>query len=76
MRQQSLPTPVVHVIIPAFNEERSIAKVIAEIPRDLVSEIIVVNNGSTDDTAARARDAGATVLYEPTRGYEIGRAHV
>ena len=69
MHQQSLATPVVHVIIPAFNEERSIAKVIEEIPRDLVSEIIVVNNASRDDTAARARHAGATVVDEPARGY-------
>ena len=69
MHPQSLPTPVVHVIIPAFNEELSIAKVIAEIPRELVSEIIVVNNASMDDTAARARHAGATVLDEPSRGY-------
>lgn len=69
LHQQSLPTSVVHVIIPAFNEELSIAKVISEIPPHLVSEIIVVNNASTDATAARARQAGATVLDEPTRGY-------
>ena len=69
MHQQSLSPPVVHVVIPAFNEELSIGKVIAEIPRALVSEIIVVNNASRDDTAGRARDAGATVIDEPTRGY-------
>ena len=69
LHQQSFPTSVVHVIIPAFNEELSIAKVISEIPRHLVSEVIVVNNASTDATAARARQAGATVLDEPTRGY-------
>jgi glycosyltransferase involved in cell wall biosynthesis len=57
------------VIIPAFNEERSICQVVQSIPRRAVSEIIVVDNGSTDRTAQAARDAGATVLAEPRRGY-------
>lgn len=61
--------PVIYVIIPAFNEARSIGKVVAEIPADLVTEVIVVNNASTDDTAAAARQAGATVLDEPRAGY-------
>jgi len=61
--------PTVYVIIPAFNEARSIGKVVAEIPADLVTETIVVNNASTDDTAAAARQAGATVLDEPRPGY-------
>jgi glycosyltransferase involved in cell wall biosynthesis len=59
------------VIIPAFNEEKSIPRVIAEIPKDLATEIIVVNNASTDRTAEVAR-ALATVLDEPIPGY--GRA--
>lgn len=57
------------VIIPAFNEERSICQVVQSIPHRAVSEIIVVDNGSTDRTAQAARDAGATVLAEPRRGY-------
>lgn len=61
--------PVVHVIIPAYNEAPSIGQVISAIPRDVVDEIIVVDNASTDDTAAIARGAGATVLHEPVRGY-------
>lgn len=61
--------PLIHVIIPAYNEEKSIAKVIADIPAALVQEIIVVNNNSSDNTAAVARRAGATVLFEPTAGY-------
>lgn len=56
------------VIIPAFNEESSIGKVIADIP-NIVSEIIVVNNNSTDTTSEVAKNAGATVLSEPNRGY-------
>ena len=56
------------VIIPAYNEEASIGKVIAEIP-EIVSEIIVVNNNSTDNTADVAKLAGATVLFEPKAGY-------
>lgn len=57
------------MIIPAFNEELSIEKVLSEIPADLVTEAVVVNNASSDDTAAAARRAGATVLDEPRRGY-------
>jgi len=56
------------VIIPAFNEEASIGKVIQEIP-EIVSEIIVVSNNSTDSTAEVAKNAGATVLFEPNKGY-------
>ena len=58
----------IRVIIPAFNEERAIARVIGEIP-NFVREIIVVSNNSTDDTVATAQNAGATVLSEPRRGY-------
>ncbi len=58
----------IKVIIPAFNEEQSIAKVIAEIP-DIVSEIIVVDNNSTDSTSKVAKEAGATVLFEKRKGY-------
>jgi glycosyltransferase involved in cell wall biosynthesis len=61
--------PVVHVIIPAFNEAASIGKVIDAIPTELVSEVIVVNNGSTDKTGEVARRHGATVLDEATPGY-------
>lgn len=61
--------PVIHVIIPAFNEELSIEKVLAEIPRDLIIETIVVNNASTDRTAEVAARSGATVLHEPRPGY-------
>lgn len=60
------------VIIPAFNEARSIGKVIGDIPKGLVEEVVVVNNASTDETEANARAAGATVLRETQRGY--GRA--
>jgi glycosyltransferase involved in cell wall biosynthesis len=59
---------IIKVIIPAFNEEASIGKVISEIP-DMVSEIIVVSNNSTDQTETVAKMAGATVLREPQRGY-------
>ena len=58
--------PVIKVIIPAFNEEKSIAKVIAEIP-DFVKEIVVVNNNSTDQTVQVAAKAGATVLTEKVK---------
>jgi glycosyltransferase involved in cell wall biosynthesis len=64
--------PSVYVIIPAFNEEKSIGKVIAGIPADIITEIVVVDNASTDKTAAAARSARATVLHESIPGY--GRA--
>ncbi|MDE0291684.1 MAG: glycosyltransferase family 2 protein [Candidatus Dadabacteria bacterium] len=57
------------VIIPALNEERSIGQVIGDIPRDLVTETVVVNNGSTDSTASVASGCGATVIDEERRGY-------
>ncbi len=60
--------PIIKVIIPAINEEASIPKVIAEIP-DIVSEIIVVNNGSSDNTSLAAKKAGATVIDEKNTGY-------
>jgi len=56
------------VIIPALNEEASIAGVIAEIPA-WVDRIIVADNGSTDSTAVRAREAGAMIADAPRRGY-------
>ena len=57
------------VIIPAYNEEESIGKVISDIPKDLVNEIIVVNNNSTDRTASNAESVGAVVVNETQRGY-------
>lgn len=58
----------VSVIIPALNEEESIGKVIKAIPK-WVDEIIVVDNGSTDQTNKFASDSGARVLFELKRGY-------
>ncbi len=58
----------IKVIIPAFNEADSIGRVIDEIP-DIVSEVIVVSNNSTDTTREVALKAGATVLSEDRRGY-------
>lgn len=57
------------VIIPALNEEDAIARVIEDIPSEIVVEIIVVDNGSSDKTMTVAAAAGATVLSEPLRGY-------
>ena len=70
----------IRVIIPAFNEQNAVGLVIDEIPKELVSEIIVVDNGSTDDTFQQAKSRGATVLREPARGYGNaclkGMAHI
>jgi glycosyltransferase involved in cell wall biosynthesis len=59
----------VAVIIPALDEERSIHRVLADIPKALVNEVVVVDNGSRDRTADVARECGATVLREPRAGY-------
>ena len=56
------------VVIPALDEEASIAGVIAEIP-GWVDRIVVADNGSTDRTAERAREAGADIADAPRRGY-------
>lgn len=59
-------------IIPALNEQETIADVVRAVPTQIVDEVIVVDNGSTDATAARAAAAGARVINEPVHGY--GRA--
>jgi glycosyltransferase involved in cell wall biosynthesis len=62
-------THKITVIIPAYNEEQAVAKVIEDIPKNIVSQIIVVNNNSSDQTAEVAQKAGATVLTETQQGY-------
>lgn len=57
------------VIIPALNEAESLPLVLRDLPHDLVDEVIVVDNGSTDETAQHARALGATVCFEAKRGY-------
>jgi len=59
----------ISVIIPAFNEEKSIPLVIKDISKEWIDEVIVVSNNSTDNTDEVARAAGATVLRENRKGY-------
>lgn len=61
--------PKIVVIIPAVNEEESIGKVVSELPKDVVSDIIVCNNGSKDNTENVAKEAGAIVVNESRPGY-------
>ncbi|HQW03383.1 MAG TPA: glycosyltransferase family 2 protein [Saprospiraceae bacterium] len=63
------PHLLIDVIIPAYNESASIGKVIGDIPRELVRDIIVCNNNSTDATASVAAASGAIVVDQPLRGY-------
>jgi glycosyltransferase involved in cell wall biosynthesis len=62
----------ISVIIPTHNEASAIGRVLADVPRDLVTEIIVVDSNSSDGTPGIAEKLGARVLLEPRRGY--GRA--
>ena len=59
----------VGVIIPAHNEENSIGRVISDLPKDQLAEIIVVNNNSSDNTQSVAKNHGAVVLSESKKGY-------
>jgi glycosyltransferase involved in cell wall biosynthesis len=63
---------MVCLVIPALNEAEVITKVIRSVPRTVVNQIVVVDNGSTDATGQAAMDAGAIVVSQPVRGY--GRA--
>ncbi len=65
----NMKNKLVSVIIPALNEEESIGRVIEDIPKNRVKEIIVVDNGSTDSTGSAARKAGAKVFKQPEKGY-------
>jgi glycosyltransferase involved in cell wall biosynthesis len=62
----------VSVVIPTYNEAHSIGRVLADLPADMVTEVLVVDSNSTDGTPEIALKMGARVLYEPRRGY--GRA--
>ena len=59
----------ISVVIPTFNEEQAIGEVVRAVPIDRIHDIVVVDNGSTDDTAAQASLAGARVVFEPRPGY-------
>ena len=68
MNEHNKMKSLIKLIIPAFNEENSIANVINDVPK-IVDEIIVIDNNSTDETAKNAKNAGATVLKEVKKGY-------
>ncbi len=61
--------PSIVLIIPALNEEEALGAVLKEVNRKLVKEMIVVDNGSTDDTARVAKENNAKVVFQPRRGY-------
>ena len=57
------------LIVPALNEATVVGELVRRVPRDVVDEVIVVDNGSTDATAEVAGAAGARVVPETRRGY-------
>ena len=59
----------ISVVIPTLNEEKAIGDVVRAVPRDGIHNVIVVDNGSTDNTVERATSAGARVINESRRGY-------
>jgi len=61
--------PKISIIIPALNEEESIGQVLNDIPGEIVEEVIVVDNGSSDNTVTVSKGLGANVILEPLRGY-------
>ncbi|HEX2642736.1 MAG TPA: glycosyltransferase family 2 protein [Thermoanaerobaculia bacterium] len=61
--------PRIDVVIPALNEEASLPRVLADLPRPPVRRIVVADNGSTDGTVRVAREGGAVVVPAPRRGY-------
>ena len=71
-RKFSSGDKIVSIVIPCLNEAEPIRQVVTEVLSSNVDQVIVVDNGSTDNTAAEAKAAGATVVSEPVRGY--GRA--
>ena len=62
----------ISVIIPTYNEASAIGRVIADLPTDIVTEVLVIDSNSTDGTPEIASQMGAHVVHEPRRGY--GRA--
>ena len=61
--------PKISTIIPALNEEESIGQVLNDIPGEIVEEVIVVDNGSSDNTVTVSKGLGANVILEPLKGY-------
>ena len=69
MKTENPQPPRIAVVIPALNEEASLPKVLGDLPWQRLAQVVVVDNGSSDQTATVAQAHGATVLSEPRRGY-------
>lgn len=61
--------PIIDVLIPAWNEEKALPLVLKDLPQNIIRQVLVCDNGSTDGTANAARAAGALVISQPERGY-------
>ncbi|MFB0564263.1 MAG: glycosyltransferase, partial [Candidatus Aminicenantaceae bacterium] len=53
------------VVLPAYNEEGKIGRVISKIPSEWIQDVVVVNDGSSDNTEKESTDAGATIINQP-----------
>lgn len=72
-----LPDEKIVVVIPCFNEEMTIAKVVSDFKRELPkAEILVFDNRSTDRSAELAKLAGAKVMYVPRQGKGSVMRHI
>ncbi len=59
----------ISAIIPVLNEELTLPLVLRDIPGNIIDEVVVIDNGSSDRTPEIAKEGGATLLYEPRKGY-------
>lgn len=66
---ESLDSAVIDVIIPAFNEQNAVGRVIDDLPMSILRHVIVCDNGSTDNTTERAKSREAIVVRETRKGY-------
>ncbi len=69
LESRAFDKKIIDVVIPAFNEENAVGHVIDDLPHSIIRQIVVCDNGSSDDTAEAAKSRGAQVVTEHRKGY-------